>query len=393
MHKKIFLLAFIMLFFSQLAFAAFNETTGVTYDQSGSQTVYFGWCAVMNYNTTLVGVWKTSTQGSTWAHLRTTIAGPDLANATFSSNKATFNYNLTKGTKYYIVTDLAGASYTLHYTLSASYPINKGALNYTCGVHGSGPSETTTQYLSGIVALELENASSTPTPTISVTLNSPANNTVLNNSVSHVPLNWTVNATGTGSVNCSTKISGSTYLDWTDIGNNTNVQFTPYSSSLSYGDNAWNVTCCIGATSQCLSPTYSGFAGNRLIYVNDTIKPSLVVQYPTNASVIFNVSNISINYTASDVNRGSCWYVNVTGGTFVLANCANTTTLIKQFFFGLQNISVFVNDTFGNVNSTQIFFNWTNSTTGYSHKILGISAYQKVLGQIKSAIQKVVGVA
>ncbi|MBR9676849.1 hypothetical protein GOV04_01805, partial [Candidatus Woesearchaeota archaeon] len=89
----------------------------------------------------------------------------------------------------------------------------------------------------------------------------------------------------------------------------------------------------------------------RIVTVDQTT-PSLNIQIPVNDST-YRIASIDLNYTVSDIYLDTCWYVNSTGQTTNLASCQNTTLNTVQ---GLQNITVYVNDTAGNTNSSQIFF-------------------------------------
>lgn len=62
-----------------------------------------------------------------------------IATATFSGNVATFAspVNLTKGTSYYVLVDKEGASYSMRYTSSLSYPISKTFASYEIGRYSS----------------------------------------------------------------------------------------------------------------------------------------------------------------------------------------------------------------------------------------------------------------
>ncbi len=84
----------------------------------------------------------------------------------------------------------------------------------------------------------------------------------------------------------------------------------------------------------------------------DTIKPSIFIQMSNNS--ILTTINISLNYTVFDNTEiDRCILTNVTGQNISLSGCTNTTILGKE---GQNNITLYANDTSGNVNSSQIFF-------------------------------------
>ncbi|MCX6709665.1 MAG: PGF-pre-PGF domain-containing protein [Candidatus Woesearchaeota archaeon] len=95
------------------------------------------------------------------------------------------------------------------------------------------------------------------------------------------------------------------------------------------------------------------------IFFRDTVGPLLTVSSPANATY-YNSTNISLNYSVSDdINVSTCWYTNITGTNVTLANCVNTTFIANG---GYYNITVYVNDTSNNTNSSQKFF-WTDVNT------------------------------
>ncbi|MBI5355024.1 MAG: S8 family serine peptidase [Candidatus Aenigmarchaeota archaeon] len=82
----------------------------------------------------------------------------------------------------------------------------------------------------------------------------------------------------------------------------------------------------------------------------DYTPPSLDIASPVNNSVYFS-SSINLSYVARDPFGLSCLFFN---GTFnVLSGCENITFKAPR---GNQNITVLVNDTAGNANSTTVFF-------------------------------------
>ncbi len=106
---------------------------------------------------------------------------------------------------------------------------------------------------------------------------------------------------------------------------------------------------------------------------SDTIPPSVNVTYPIN-NTNFTSQTIRINYTRGDnVFIDSCWYSNDTytvnrslgsGG-----NCADITNI--TWSYKQHNVTVWANDTFGNVGSSKVTFtvncieSWTCTDWGY----------------------------
>ncbi|MBT7706137.1 hypothetical protein HN747_01690 [archaeon] len=92
----------------------------------------------------------------------------------------------------------------------------------------------------------------------------------------------------------------------------------------------------------------------NILFVVDTIKPLISIDYPMNANYSTNVSEL--NYTASDINLDNCWYSIDDGAT-------NSSSVVAGVNFagvvsteGTNTWTVYCNDTAGNVNSTDITF-------------------------------------
>ncbi len=90
-----------------------------------------------------------------------------------------------------------------------------------------------------------------------------------------------------------------------------------------------------------------------IVFTLDATAPILDVSLPQNNS-LHNSNVITLNYTVSDETAVSqCWYVNVTGSRLDLPSCQNITFLGQE---GLNNITIYANDTSKNIASEQIFF-------------------------------------
>jgi len=124
--------------------------------------------------------------------------------------------------------------------------------------------------------------------------------------------------------------------------------------TITCGQNITNVNWNQGVNN--ISIYVNDSAGNRNVsYVTfwvDSIKPDIQIIYPLNNSN-HSVNTIDINYTASDTNLQVCWYSNNTYRiNMTLDNCANLTTII--WADGLYNITIWVNDSFGNINHSTV---------------------------------------
>lgn len=82
----------------------------------------------------------------------------------------------------------------------------------------------------------------------------------------------------------------------------------------------------------------------------DSINPALSIVSPASDNLWFTVNTTDILYTATDTNRASCWYSMNGGANTTLTDCANITT--PTWSEGQTNITIWVNDTFGNKNSS-----------------------------------------
>ncbi len=89
-----------------------------------------------------------------------------------------------------------------------------------------------------------------------------------------------------------------------------------------------------------------------ILQYNDTIAPNITIESPTNTT--YNFSTVDINYTVSDDQAvGYCWYYLNGAGPTDLPGCANTTLAPGD---GSYNLTIFVNDTSNNTNSSTVYF-------------------------------------
>lgn len=120
--------------------------------------------------------------------------------------------------------------------------------------------------------------------------------------------------------------------------------------------NTSNVPCynLSANTSTLYLPSFSGGAGG-----NDIKAPLLNVISPT--STAYTSSSILLNYSASDnVALDRCWYSLNAGSNINLTNCTNDTIPVAD---GSNTITIYVNDTSNNINSTTITFTVAPATT------------------------------
>jgi hypothetical protein len=84
-------------------------------------------------------------------------------------------------------------------------------------------------------------------------------------------------------------------------------------------------------------------------FIVDTDAPSISMQSPSN--ITYYSASIPLNYTVSGAQ--SCWFYLDGTGPANLPNCANTTLMASE---GMNLLSVYSNDSAGNVNSTEVYF-------------------------------------
>ncbi|MBT4935184.1 hypothetical protein HON15_00250 [Candidatus Woesearchaeota archaeon] len=104
-----------------------------------------------------------------------------------------------------------------------------------------------------------------------------------------------------------------------------------------------------------VNDTFGNINSTSVTFNVDSITPIITMISPDNNSNSSD-NTLNVNYIATDTNRDSCWYSNdtVTSNT-TLASCANITSVTWND--GQHNVTVWVNDTFGNSNSTSVTFN------------------------------------
>ena|GEM_PF-6301192 len=202
-----------------------------------------------------------------------------------------------------------------------------------------------------------------------VTLNAPENNSYI--SVDYSLLNATVYDSNLDNMTVWFYGNGSLL---TTFYNQTNGTILTYNwTSLSEGLYNWTVIANDGTVNSTNEYYY---------FTVDLTNPSLTVSYPVNGTTYKlhpYETTLDLNYTATDPNLDSCWFTNITGQNETLANCNNGTINIPdQINDNNYNITVYVNDSAGNLNSSQIFFT-TDYSQGYPNNTqINMSGAEKV---------------
>jgi len=114
----------------------------------------------------------------------------------------------------------------------------------------------------------------------------------------------------------------------------------------------WNVQAC-DSDGDC------GFAENNYTVFIDSTSPQISVENP-NGTINYNYigGNETLNVTFTDTNLESCWY-NYNGTNITISGCSTGVKTSSNFTLEEDNfnITIYVNDSIGNENST--FINWS----------------------------------
>ncbi len=160
-------------------------------------------------------------------------------------------------------------------------------------------------------------------------------NRPLNSTVNSDSFNFTYNETN---LNCS----------WYSIDDGSNT------TSCSITGSEWSGTLSIASDGQHNITVWANdSAGNEnstiLLWMRDTAKPPVFVVFPQNNS-IYNYSTLNLNVSSNGTEDGWRYNLNGTGNTSFEPN--TTITAAEN----VNNITVYVNDTANNINSTIVYF-------------------------------------
>lgn len=198
-------------------------------------------------------------------------------------------------------------------------------------------------------------AGAEPTPiALDITLVTPDNKTITTKTTN----SFTANATATNSnlTNATLYMYNQTALwkiNYTDITDDAIFkQINSSFDSMPEGNYSWNYEFCVTNSS---SDSFCNFTSANRTFVIDRTAPNFVLTNPTGNYYAPNLI-FDINYTKKDIGGGggSCWYSYNNGANVTLANCANATLNFSRL--SNQNITVWVNDSVNNVNSSSKTF-------------------------------------
>lgn len=170
-----------------------------------------------------------------------------------------------------------------------------------------------------------------------ITVNSPTNNT--NYSATSIWFNASVYDATTG-------------VNWTGYSLDGSANITMTNSSGNWNNN--NASMAQGLHSVVFYANDSAGNTNQsssYAFRVDTIAPSLLLVLPANTT--YNSVNRTLNYTATDTNSGvnTIWYQYNGTNTTVTGNTTFTALNNQQ-----SNLTLYANDSAGNINSTSVFF-------------------------------------
>ena len=183
------------------------------------------------------------------------------------------------------------------------------------------------------------------TPT--VLLNNPINNTNFSYQ-NNILFNYSV--TSNSSLD-TCQLWGSWNGGWhlnetnnTIISNETQNNFSL--KNIADGEYAWNVWCNN-------SEGVGQFARNNWTFTIDSTAPLINITEPINGTIIL-TSVTDVNYTVSDLHLESCWWTNDSGRINHTISCG--TNISYTLIEGINNITIYANDTFGNINFSSVTF-------------------------------------
>jgi len=178
----------------------------------------------------------------------------------------------------------------------------------------------------------------------SVSITSPTNNTLSNNTT----LNVNYLATDTYLESCW-------YSNDSMLSNTTLASCTTNITTITWTESQHNITIWANDSAQ-------NVGSDSVTFIVDHTNPEINILSPTD-NYNSTDNSLDVKYLATDSYLSSCWYsndsylVNTT-----LTGCANITAV--TWSIGQHNVTVWVNDTYGNKNNTSVSFTIQQDTDG-----------------------------
>lgn len=175
---------------------------------------------------------------------------------------------------------------------------------------------------------------------ISITLNTPSNNTL--SAVSDI----TFNCSATSPVNLTNIVL---YIDEVKELNQTftNTNDTSISSLESISDGSHNWTC------EAFDLNFDAKTTHDFFFRVDTLFPEIEILFPENNQNYTSLT--TLNFTFTEANPNTCWYSLDNGETNTTTSCFNNVTGLSSNQ-GTNTWIIFINDTIGNENSSSSTF-------------------------------------
>jgi len=208
---------------------------------------------------------------------------------------------------------------------------------------------------SAIYFASRENANVSARPSLNITYTAAAGDSVNPNITMNTPLNQTYN---TNSINFNVTALDETAMDscWYSLdAGTTNITMLNTTSLSDY--NSTNASMTQGshtANFYCNDSANNINNTESVTFFIDSIFPLISIATPANNTFTTN-TGLNVNYTASDTNLDSCWYSNDSMSlNTTQAGCINITTI--TWSEGQHNVTIWVNDSANNVNSSSVTF-------------------------------------
>ncbi|MBT5396634.1 hypothetical protein HOL21_00280 [Candidatus Woesearchaeota archaeon] len=154
-----------------------------------------------------------------------------------------------------------------------------------------------------------------------------------------------------------------------------NVNYTVIDTNVNscwYSNDSMSINTTLASCANITTVTWSEGQHNVTVWVNDsatnqnstgisftidTTAPTITITSPTNISNVTDPSKDIIYSVSDNVEISSCWYANDTMSiNTTLVGCTNLTTALWPL--GEHNVTIWVNDTSGNINSTSVTFTY-----------------------------------
>ena len=215
---------------------------------------------------------------------------------------------------------------------------------WTLGIICNDGTANGTQVNSSDVTIDNTNPTA-PVPGIPTNLTNTNDNTVI--------FNWTVGVDADGQTVYYLLVADNTSdFSSNEIYQNTSTTNNYTSSALVDGEYFWRV----------MSMTLDGnssYSGTMNLTIDATV-PTVTITDPINASSVSTHPTLTFGYT--ELNIDTCMYSFNLGANTSITSCFNTTTLPSVV--GSNNVTVYVNDTFGNSGSDFVYYSYTTPGGG-----------------------------